>query len=117
MEIGERLRKVILENYKTMSAFRREIGMDNGSLIRNLKNKPSLPLLIAAKKQIPNLNLNWLLTGEGIPYLDENDWSKKVAILEEATNERKFLVRQIGMLQDLVDRLKEDLEEKKKGMN
>lgn len=72
--IGERLRDFALRRYESWEEFCRKVGVPRTTGIAWAKKEPSVPegrsLLELARKT--NLNLNWLLLGEG-PELREKE--------------------------------------------
>lgn len=74
MELRDRLLEVINERYQSQKKFAEEIGVTRQSVHSVLKNgSPGLEFLTKLHERIPDLNLNWLLFGEGSRYLTEEE--------------------------------------------
>ena len=78
--IADRLRDFVRDRYPTTNRMNRELGLPHSTASGWLRSVPSIPkpewLIRLAKKQ--NLNLNWLLLGEGTPLRQparDNVWS------------------------------------------
>jgi hypothetical protein len=78
--IAERLRDFVRDRYPTINRMSRELGLPHNTASGWLRSNPSVPkpewLIRLARKQ--NLNLNWLLLGEGPPLRQparDNVWS------------------------------------------
>ena len=78
--IAERFGEFVRERYKTVSEMKRELGVPHNTASGWLRSRPSIPkmewLIRLARKK--NLNLNWLLLGEGPPLRQparHNVWS------------------------------------------
>jgi transcriptional regulator with XRE-family HTH domain len=69
MNIGQRLRKIILLKNKTLTDFTLKTGMPYTTLQQYLsgKRKPNAEALIQMVIYL-DVNVNWLLTGEGPTY-------------------------------------------------
>jgi len=74
MTINERLHQLIDEtNLKTQRAFAQEVGVSTSTLNVSLKKdkEPATGMILKIKQKFQNLNLNWLLIGEGEMWLPE----------------------------------------------
>ncbi|GEM_PF-7011431 len=70
MELRDRLLEVIKERFESQKRFAEGIGVTRQSVHSVLKNgSPGLDFLIRLHEKVPDLNLNWLLFGEGKKYL------------------------------------------------
>lgn len=65
--IGERLNAVRIEFRLTQEAFAQSLGVKKGFLNEVLKGRKGIggTILLNAAKVYPNLNLRWLITGQG----------------------------------------------------
>ena len=72
----ERIKQLLEKKKLTATQFSEEIGVQRSSLSHVLsgRNKPSLDFMLKVKERYPELNLNWLLLGEG--NMTENTQSK-----------------------------------------
>ena len=63
----ERILQLIQEEKLTNAEFAEKIGISTSALSHILteRNKPSLEVVMRIHKTYPNINLNWLLYGEG----------------------------------------------------
>ena len=63
----ERILQLIQEEKLTNAEFAEKIGISTSALSHILteRNKPSLEVVMRIHKAYPNINLNWLLYGEG----------------------------------------------------
>lgn len=66
-----RLKKIIGDENMTAGIFAERIGVLPSALSHVLsgRNKPGADFLEKLLRAIPYINANWLLTGEGLPYL------------------------------------------------
>ena len=70
MELRDRLLEVIKDRYETQNRFADDIGVSRQSVHSVLKNgSPGLEFLSKLHERIPELNLHWLLFGEGKKYV------------------------------------------------
>lgn len=71
MELRDRLLEVIKDRYDTQKKFADDIGVRRQSVHSVLKNgSPGLEFLSKLHDRIPELNLHWLLFGEGKKYVN-----------------------------------------------
>jgi transcriptional regulator with XRE-family HTH domain len=63
----ERIKQLLEKKKLTATQFSDEIGVQRSSLSHVLsgRNKPSLDFMLKVKERYPEINLNWLLLGEG----------------------------------------------------
>lgn len=106
-----------------VSAFEREIGMSNGSFASQLKNNKTIGVdkLENILKKYPDINVEWLLTGNGnmlkLEILNEEESVKiEKEELEEALNYKELAEARketIESLQKIILLLEAQLEENK----
>lgn len=93
-KIIERIQTVIDHYGLTISSFADKIGVQRSSISHLLKgrNKPSLDFVMKVVQTYPEVNLYWLLKGEGnFPYSEQNEDSptpNQSSILKEKSNVR-----------------------------
>ena len=65
-EIGQRLKQILNDVGLNTAAFAEKVGIQRSSLshLFSGRNKPSVDLLLKVKKQFPETDLEWLITGE-----------------------------------------------------
>lgn len=65
-EIGKRLKQILKEKEMNALEFSERVGIQRSSLshLFSGRNKPSIDLLLKIKKQFPETDLDWLITGE-----------------------------------------------------
>jgi DNA-binding XRE family transcriptional regulator len=70
----DRIRQIMETQHMTQQVFAQFIGMSPASLssIFNERTKPSINIVEAIKKKIPDINTEWLLFGEGPMYSTPN---------------------------------------------
>lgn len=92
MDIFDRINKVLGDSKMSMRAFAESIGVNEG-VISNLKyrrvEKPS-NIVIKAICETHNVNLRWLETGEGDPYIPEMtpvDRAKEIRLIMKGAPE------------------------------
>ena len=75
--IGLRLKQYIEEKDLSPIEFSEQVGIQRSSLshLYSGRNKPSIDLLLKIKNQFPDINLEWLITGDkpNIDIKKEND--------------------------------------------
>lgn len=69
MSIKERLLYIIETEKLSMAAFEVRCGLSNG-YVRNIKETIGTDKLSTILKTFPNVNWEWLVHGEGEPYID-----------------------------------------------
>jgi transcriptional regulator with XRE-family HTH domain len=84
-ETGKRLREIRKKNHNTIMELSEKTGLSKAMISETEagKNKPSPNLMLALIK-LYNVNINWVLTGEGEPYQKEEP--KKAGIEGEFTD-------------------------------
>lgn len=85
-EVNIRFRSFIEKTNLSPTRFSKEIGVNHESinrLFRDIKLAPSVLLLFNSKRRFPNLNVNFLLTGEDRMFLDKIDTGNMIASLEK----------------------------------
>ena len=67
MNLNERISKVISYSELSSSEFADEIDVQRSNIshITSGRNKPSLDFLIKIKERFPELQWDWLITGQG----------------------------------------------------
>ncbi len=67
MYISDRIELLIRENELSSSAFADRVGVQRSNISHILsgRNKPGLDLLQKILKNFPEVNANWLITGQG----------------------------------------------------
>lgn len=64
MKVKERLKKFIKSQGLTISSFEKSINVSNG-YVNSISKGIGGEILLTILEKSPNLNMNWLLTGEG----------------------------------------------------
>ncbi len=88
----ERIQQLINDKKLSATQFSDEIGIQRSSLSHVLsgRNKPSLDFMLKIKTRFPDVNLDWLLLGEGQMYKEEKDTEDRIIDLAgEVNNEEK----------------------------
>ena len=77
LDINERIRRIVGLSGLTINGFAKNIGCKSGKSIYNLLNpdvkKISTGIAIKIATTYPNINLDWILTGEGSMLKDKPD--------------------------------------------
>ena len=70
----DRIRQIMESQHMTQQVFADYIGLAPATLssIFNGRTRPTLNVVEAIKKKIPNINTDWLMFGSGEMYLPEN---------------------------------------------
>ena len=86
-DIGLRLKQILDTKNLSPSEFAEQVGIQRSSLshIFSGRNKPSIDLLLKVKKQFPEIDLEWLITGIG---LETNTLSTSKVHLEGDTAQK-----------------------------
>lgn len=73
-EISKRLLAYLEEKQISKSAFAEETGLNKATLshIESGRNRVSLNIIEAFAKKFPNVDLNWLITGQSPPTISES---------------------------------------------
>jgi len=73
----DRIRQLMESQHMTQQVFAQFIEMSPASLssIFNGRTKPTLNIVEAIKKKIPDISLDWLLSGSGAMYIDSSSAS------------------------------------------
>jgi transcriptional regulator with XRE-family HTH domain len=71
----DRIRQIMESQHMTQQVFADYIGQSPATLssIFNGRTRPTLNIVEAIKKKIPNISTDWLMFGSGDMYLPEND--------------------------------------------
>jgi transcriptional regulator with XRE-family HTH domain len=78
MDIGSRLKKAILLNYKTLKEFSKKTGIPYITLHRYFSGKRKLNVdVLNDMNRYLNISIDWLLTGKGQMYLNEKTENKE----------------------------------------
>ncbi len=88
----ERIQQLINDKKLSATQFSDEIGIQRSSLSHVLsgRNKPSLDFMLKIKTRFPDVNLDWLLLGEGQMYKEKKDTEDRIIDLAgEVNNEEK----------------------------
>src|SRR5574344_177457 len=69
----DRIRQIMESQHMTQTVFAQFIEVSPASLssIFNGRTKPTLPIMEAIKKKIPNINLEWLMLGSGSMFMNQ----------------------------------------------
>ncbi len=69
----DRIRAIMEDKKMTQQSFANFIELSTASLssIFNGRTNPTLKMVEAIKNKVPNININWLLFGEGEMYVDQ----------------------------------------------
>lgn len=114
MSINQRLKIFVKSINSNPTAIGTKIGVSQTSLLKAIKGEtlPSSKILVPLKENYPNLNMNWLLIGQGDMLLDET------GDLEERIRQRdkmlEILEASVKDLRDTVQLQKKNLAEKDK---
>ena len=70
----DRIRQIMESQHMTQQVFAEFIGVGSATLssIFNDRTRPTLNIVEAIKKKIPNISTDWLMFGSGDMYLSEN---------------------------------------------
>ncbi len=71
----DRIRAIMEDKKMTQQSFANFIELSTASLssIFNGRTNPTLKMVEAIKNKVPNININWLLFGEGEMYVEEKN--------------------------------------------
>jgi len=73
----DRIRKIMESQHMTQQVFAQSIGLSPATLssIYNGRTNPTLNIVEAIKKKIPNISIDWLMFGTGEMYVASSDGS------------------------------------------
>jgi len=79
MAMIDQIKRVMKANDLSATQFADEIGIQRSSVSHVLsgRNKPSLDFMLKIKLRYPELNLDWLLLGDGEMFEKENEKTEK----------------------------------------
>ncbi len=82
----ERIKKILTSKGMSPSQFADEIEVQRSSLSHVLsgRNKPSLDFVIKIKQKFDDIDLEWLIFGEGEMYLNDRKSSQEAGIVSDA---------------------------------
>ncbi len=117
MPFGQRLREVVKYYRYTQDDFAKIIGTSKANLFNYFadKTKPNIEIIARLKKEHPDLNIDWLITGEGNLLVNKNADHEKIDIVKESLPSYgyKELLKEkdkrIKTLEDLVDSLRDTI--------
>ncbi|MBR1502557.1 MAG: helix-turn-helix transcriptional regulator [Prevotella sp.] len=89
----DRIRQIMESQHMTQQVFADYIGLAPATLssIFNGRTRPTLNVVEALKKKIPNINFDWLLLGTGPMYLDNSLGEEDAASLDEKPELRPMI--------------------------
>ena len=126
MSFGERIKQYITHTSISVRSFEIKSGLKNGAVYRVIKNNTSLngESIAAIGRYWKNLNLNWLMIGEGEMLMDSliineppNEYNKHLKITNELKWYKDALQRADSLAkqqQDLIDALNQIIESQKR---
>ncbi len=88
----DRIRQLMESQHMTQQVFAQFLEMSPASLssIFNDRTRPTLNIVEAIKKKIPNVNTDWLMFGIGDVYMSEEGSEAESAVSSEATERTIF---------------------------
>ena len=89
MEMKDRIRQIMESQNMTRQVFADYISQSPATLssIFNGRTRPTLNIVEAIKKKIPNISTDWLMFGSGEMYLPQNDPLEGALIMPETGSE------------------------------
>lgn len=86
----DRIHKLLLEEKMTAAKFAEEIGIQASSISHFLsgRNKPSTDIIVKILNRFRGINAEWLLTGRGNMYKDDNSTTANSIISDKKTPEK-----------------------------
>jgi len=108
---GDRLLRVISQHFKSQSDFAEKLGKPVQSINRIIKtDKASLEFLIEIVELLPEINLNWLLKGEGSMLINEtNEVSEPKGTYSELVTVPKLVLDVLSSQQRTIESLSETI--------
>lgn len=104
MEFNDRITKVIEYSKLSPAEFAEEIGVQRSSIshIVSGRNKPSLDFITKIKNKFPDLEWNWLITGEGEMLVSEKEETPEpIQIIDEPkVKEKKSIPDLFSLIDD-----------------
>lgn len=107
MSITERFNLLIKSLNFNPTSFSKEVGLSQTS-IRNVvdgTNQPSAKILVPLLERFPNVNINWLLIGQG------DMWLVETGTIEERLEAKNKIIK---LLEQSVNNLEQTIELQKK---
>jgi len=108
-ELSERIQIIIDLKGIQPSKFADEIGVQRSSMSHIIagRNKPSLDFLQKVVQRYPEININWLLSGIGEPFLKEkNEKSENISTdIEVSTEFEKKKTKEIPNKEKEIERI------------
>ena len=108
-ELSERIQIIIDLKEIQPSKFADEIGVQRSSMSHIIagRNKPSLDFLQKVVQRYPEININWLLSGIGEPFLKEkNEKSENISTdIEVSTEFEKKKTKEIPNKEKEIERI------------
>lgn len=100
-EIAKRLKQILEEKEMNALEFSERVGIQRSSLshLFSGRNKPSIDLLLKIKKQFPETDLDWLITGEQSKFTTKSEETPSLA----NQNEPKIRVTDVNIKDELTD--------------
>ena len=86
MNIGDRLRKIRKDKGLDQGDFANFLNISQQNLSNYETNKRDIPEQIKIKLQQNGVNLNWLISGDGEPFIKNAEEPKKSALIQEIEN-------------------------------
>ena len=94
-DIGQRLKEFIDEKELSVLSFSEKVGIQRSSLshLFSGRNKPSIDLLLKIKKQYPDIDLDWLISGQAINEEEDTDSASEKSDELQVTNVNKEVLK------------------------
>lgn len=80
--VSDRLAFFLKQKGKGQTAFEKEAGLGRG-YVKNASDNMGSKVMSKIKKQYPDININWLLTGEGQMLTEESEESKGSVVMDK----------------------------------
>lgn len=89
MKIGDRFEEIIAQNRLNYRSLSNKLGFSDTAIRKIAKgiNEPKFEVLVAVHREFPNVNLHWLITGEGSINGIRGDFEDVLKFLEENMGE------------------------------
>lgn len=114
MAINQRFTKLLKELKVNANQLARELDISQPTIAKTLSGAtlPSSKLFIPLLEKYPQVNLNWLISGKGEMFMDENSLSKEYLdrLADSLERENNLLRKEINGISSELDRIQKIVE-------
>ncbi|WMX13208.1 MULTISPECIES: helix-turn-helix domain-containing protein [unclassified Aureispira] len=114
MAINQRFKQLLEELKVNANQLAKELNISQPTIAKTLSGAtlPSSKLFVPLLEKYPTVNLNWLISGKGEMFVDENPMSKEYLdrLADSLERENTMLRKEVNGLAEELDRIRKIVE-------